>query len=84
MLYTYYYFWPDWMKRGSFALIFIYFLYFMKLLQIIFEFYFFCQVCIVKLKMTKSRKRILENKAAGRAAAQGKDKEKFTAMDTSS
>lgn len=56
----------------------------MKLLQIIFEFYFFCQVCIVKLKMTKSRKRILENKAAGRAAAQGKDKEKFTAMDTSS
>lgn len=40
------------------------------------------KVCIVKLKMTKSRKRILENKAAGRAAAQGKDKEKFTAMDT--
>merc|ERR1712055_1046728 len=40
------------------------------------------KVCIVKLKMTKARKRILESKAAGRALAQGEDKEKFTAMDT--
>merc|ERR1712228_54398 len=36
------------------------------------------KVCVVKLKMTKTRKRILERRAAGRAAAQGKDKEKFS------
>ncbi|XP_063593830.1 LOW QUALITY PROTEIN: large ribosomal subunit protein uL24-like [Penaeus indicus] len=42
------------------------------------------KVCIVKLKMTKSRKRILENKAAVGLQLMGKDKEKFTAMDTSS
>merc|ERR1712008_387316 len=41
------------------------------------------KVCIVKLKMDKDRKKIIERRAAGRAAKQGKDKEKFTAMDTS-
>ncbi|XP_018024240.1 60S ribosomal protein L26 [Hyalella azteca] len=41
-------------------------------------------VCIVKLKMTDSRKKLLELKAAGRAAAQGKDKDKFSAVDTAS
>merc|ERR1711980_38773 len=40
--------------------------------------------CVVKLKMDKDRKKIIERRAAGRAARQGKDKEKFTAMDTSS
>jgi len=43
----------------------------------------FIQVCVVKLKMDKDRKKIIERRAAGRAAKQGKDKEKFTAMDTS-
>merc|ERR1711920_1214745 len=44
------------------------------------------KVTIVKLKMTKARKKILEARAAGRAQAMGKDKDKdkFTAMDTSS
>ena len=37
----------------------------------------------MKLKMDKNRKLILEQRASGRAARQGKDKEKFTAMDTS-
>merc|ERR1712014_241080 len=41
------------------------------------------KVCVVKLKMDKNRKKIIERRAAGRAAKQGKDKEKFTAMDTS-
>merc|ERR1712142_1316189 len=41
------------------------------------------KVCVVKLKMDKDRKKIIERRAAGRAAKQGKDKEKFTAMDTS-
>ena len=41
------------------------------------------QVCVVKLKMDKDRKKIIERRAAGRAAKQGKDKDKFTAMDTS-
>ncbi|XP_066968464.1 large ribosomal subunit protein uL24 [Macrobrachium rosenbergii] len=41
------------------------------------------KVCVVKLKMDKNRKLILEQRASGRAARQGKDKEKFTAMDTS-
>ncbi|MPC91531.1 hypothetical protein E2C01_086574 [Portunus trituberculatus] len=41
------------------------------------------QCCVVKLKMDKDRKKIIERRAAGRAARQGKDKEKFTAMDTS-
>ncbi|KAG7170702.1 60S ribosomal protein L26-like [Homarus americanus] len=41
------------------------------------------KVCVVKLKMDKDRKKIIERRAAGRAARQGKDKEKFTAMDTS-
>merc|ERR1712219_100965 len=41
------------------------------------------KVSIVKLKMDKNRKQIVESRAAGRAAYQGKDKDKFTAMDTS-
>merc|ERR1712014_355920 len=41
------------------------------------------KVCVVKLKMDKNRKKIIERRAAGRAEATGKDKEKFTAMDTS-
>merc|ERR1712121_600771 len=41
------------------------------------------KVCVVKLKMDKDRKKIIERRAAGRAAKQGKDKGKFTAMDTS-
>merc|ERR1711976_676706 len=41
------------------------------------------KVCVVKLKMDKDRKKIIERRAAGRAAKQGKDKDKFTAMDTS-
>merc|ERR1712014_491278 len=41
------------------------------------------KVCVVKLKMDKNRKKIIERRAAGRAVKQGKDKEKFTAMDTS-
>ncbi|XP_076041668.1 ribosomal protein L26 [Oratosquilla oratoria] len=40
------------------------------------------KVCVVKLKLNKDRKNILERRAAGRAAKQGKDKDKFT-MDTS-
>lgn len=38
----------------------------------------------MKLKIDQNRKRILDARAAGRAAKQGKNKEKFTAMDTSS
>uniref|UniRef100_A0A2P2HXK7 60S ribosomal protein L26-like n=2 Tax=Hirondellea gigas TaxID=1518452 RepID=A0A2P2HXK7_9CRUS len=41
-------------------------------------------VCIVKLKMTDNRKKLLERRAAGRAAAKGKDKDKFSAVDTAS
>lgn len=36
------------------------------------------KVCIVKLKMDKDRKKILDRKAAGRAEATGKDKGKYT------
>ncbi|XP_071538062.1 large ribosomal subunit protein uL24 [Panulirus ornatus] len=42
------------------------------------------KVCVVKLKMDKDRKKVIEGRATGRAARQGKDKDKFTAMDTSS
>ncbi|KAL0269780.1 UNVERIFIED_CONTAM: hypothetical protein PYX00_007399 [Menopon gallinae] len=45
------------------------------------------KVVIVKLKMDKDRKRIIERRAKGRLAALGKDKGKYTeettAMDTS-
>ena len=34
--------------------------------------------------MTDSRKKLLEKRAAGRAAAQGKDKDKVSAVDTAS
>jgi large subunit ribosomal protein L26e len=42
------------------------------------------KVTIVKLKLDKDRKRILDRKAKGRAAALGKEKGKYTAeqMDT--
>merc|ERR1712183_1014483 len=36
------------------------------------------EVCIVKLKMDKGRKEILDRRAKGRAEATGKDKGKFT------
>merc|ERR1712153_158721 len=36
------------------------------------------KVCIVKLKMDKDRKKILDRRAKGRAEATGKDKGKFT------
>ena len=36
------------------------------------------KVCIVKLKMDKDRKKILDRRAKGRAAATGKDKGKYT------
>lgn len=49
----------------------------------VYIFIFALQCCVVKLKMDKDRKKIIERRAAGRAARQGKDKEKFTAMDTS-
>ncbi|KAB7503058.1 60S ribosomal protein L26 [Armadillidium nasatum] len=42
------------------------------------------KVCIVKLKLDRGRKKILERKATERARKLGKDKDKFTAMDTSS
>merc|ERR1712098_822532 len=42
------------------------------------------KVCVVKLKMDKNRKMILEQRASGRAARQGKGKDKIGAMDTSS
>ena len=46
------------------------------------------QVCIVKLKMDKDRKSIIDRRAKGRAEATGKDKGKYTeesaaAMETS-
>merc|ERR1712226_706474 len=46
------------------------------------------KVCIVKLKMDKDRKKILDRRAKGRAEATGKDKGKYTeesaaAMETS-
>ncbi|XP_037089272.1 60S ribosomal protein L26-like [Pollicipes pollicipes] len=44
------------------------------------------KVVVVKLKMNKDRKKILERRAAGRLAALGKDKGKYTeetAMETS-
>ena len=46
------------------------------------------QVCIVKLKMDKDRKGIIDRRAKGRAEATGKDKGKYTeesaaAMETS-
>merc|ERR1711934_60659 len=36
------------------------------------------KVCVVKLKMDKDRKKILDRRAKGRAEATGKDKGKFT------
>lgn len=36
------------------------------------------KVCIVKLRMDKDRKKILDRRAKGRAAATGKDKGKYT------
>ena len=36
------------------------------------------KVCIVKLKMDKDRKKILDRRAKGRAEATGKDKGKYT------
>ncbi len=36
------------------------------------------QVCIVKLKMDKDRKNIIDRRAKGRAEATGKDKGKYT------
>merc|ERR1712033_157884 len=41
------------------------------------------KVCVVKLKMDKNRKKILDRRAKGLAEATGKDKGKYTAMDTS-
>lgn len=50
--------------------------------------YLFLQCVIVKLKMNKDRKSILDRRAKGRLAALGKDKGKYTeetatAMETS-
>ena len=50
--------------------------------------FFSFQVCIVKLKMDKDRKAIIDRRAKGRAEATGKDKGKYTeesaaAMETS-
>ncbi len=36
------------------------------------------QVCIVKLKMDKDRKNIIDRRAKGRAEATGKEKGKYT------
>ena len=38
----------------------------------------FLKVCIVKLKMDKDRKKILDRRAKGRAEATGKEKGKYT------
>ena len=38
----------------------------------------FLKVCIVKLKMEKDRKKILDRRAKGRAEATGKEKGKYT------
>lgn len=40
------------------------------------------QCCIVKLKMDKDRKNILERRGKGRLAALGKDKGKYTEETT--
>lgn len=56
--------------------------------EIYYSWSFCLQTVIVKLKMDKDRKKIIERRAKGRAAALGKDKGKYTeetttAMETS-
>lgn len=50
--------------------------------ELIFAFAFLFQCVIVKLKMDKDRKAILERRAKGRLAALGKDKGKYTEETT--
>lgn len=52
--------------------------------MLVFHFYFSAhtQCVIVKLKMDKDRKAILERRAKGRLAALGKDKGKYTEETT--